>query len=61
MAKRKLCLDDDFEEIQAAQSASVHGVRCSISPLKKGRNSEYFDGELSDGTQNVRLVGFKKS
>ena len=32
----------------------------SLSPLKKARStgSQYFDGELCDGTQTLRFVGF---
>ena len=59
MAKRKLELS--LNGLQATGSASIHGVCSSISPVKKGQKSDYFDAQLSDGTSNVRIVGFRKS
>ena len=44
---------EDFEEVdEPLASASVHGVISSLSPIKKGRNSNYFDGTVSDGSQS---------
>ena len=42
----------------AIPSARVHGVLTSISPVKKGRKQNYFEGKLSDGSSKVRFVGF---
>ena len=42
-------------------TASVHGVISSLSPIKKGCKSNYFDGSVSDGKSKVRLVGFSPS
>lgn len=39
-------------------NASLHGAVTSLSPVKKGRNSNYFDGTLYDGHHQVRIVGF---
>lgn len=39
-------------------NASLHGAVTSLSKVKEGRNSSYFDGTLYDGCRQVRLVGF---
>ena len=39
-------------------NASLHGAVTLLSPVKKGRNSNYFDGTLYDGHRQVRTVGF---
>ena len=39
-------------------TACVHGVISTLSPIKK---SNYFDGSVSDGKSNIRLVGFNPS
>ena len=39
-------------------SASIHGVISSLSPVKKWCKSNYFDGSVSDGKSKVGLVGF---
>ena len=39
-------------------NANIHGVITSLSPIKKGRNRNYFDATLSDGTAKLCLVGF---
>ena len=54
-----------FEEIESFDSlekplpnASVHAAVTEISPVKKGKNANYFDGNMTDGTTNLRFVGF---
>ena len=37
---------DGMEEPIA--SASLHGAITSLSPIKKGRNTSYFDGTIAD-------------
>jgi hypothetical protein len=44
-------------------SANIHGIVTSLSPIKKGRTRNYFDGTVSDGTvsdgtSKLRMVGF---
>ncbi len=39
-------------------SANIHGVVTSLSPVKKGKTTVYFDGTVSDGASKIRLVGF---
>lgn len=50
---------DNFDEIsKEIPSASVHGVLTSISPVKKGRKQNYFEGTVSNGSSKLWLVGF---
>jgi len=39
-------------------SMNVHGVISLLSPIIKGRKSNYFEGTASDGKLKLRLVGF---
>ena len=39
-------------------STRMHGAIISLSPVKKGRKSIFFDGMLADNTSKIRLVGF---
>ena len=52
MSKRKL----EFSEYDKVQEEVV----TSLSPLKKSRaaGSQYYDGEVCDGTEILRFVGF---
>ena len=63
--KRKIREDDVFDDIvsinEPSSSATVHGGVTSLSPMKKGKSCEYFDGSLSDETANTRFVGFSTS
>ena len=53
---------DQVESLDKSLStASIHGVISSLSPIKKGCKSNYFDGSVSDGKLKVRLVGFSPS
>lgn len=38
----------------------MHGVLVSVTRVKKGRKSTYFEGTITDGDSKVRLVGFHK-
>ena len=62
MAKRKLELDDLQEITDPVPAASLHGVIQSLSPLKKGKQCDYYEGrfKLNDNSTQ-RFVGFKKS
>ena len=60
-SKRKREEVDDFEGVaNPLGSANVHGVISSLSSIKKGRKSNYFDGTVSDGKSKLRLVGFSQ-
>ena len=60
MARKRLLYEvDTFEKVQEPVSnASLHATLTSLSPLKKGKHSVYFDGTLTDGTTERRFVGF---
>ena len=61
-SKRKLNFRDVSSVEEPADSASVHGVVTSLSPIKSSKSgSRYFDGALSDGKDTMKLVGFKVS
>ena len=49
----------DFTAVeQSIDSATLHGALTSLSPVKKGRMAKYFDGTITDGNTELRLVGF---
>ena len=50
---------DNFDSIdKPVSSAKIHCIVTSLSPVTKGCKSVYFDGTVSDGASNMRLVGF---
>ena len=50
----------NFDDVsQPYPNANLHAVIKSLSPVKKGRHSIYFDGVLTDGSSTLRLVGFR--
>lgn len=51
----------DFSEVDhPIANASVHGALVSVSRMKNGRNSSYFEGKITDGESKMRFVGFHK-
>ena len=59
--KCKLELEEVDSLEEPVSTASLHAVVSSLSPVKKGRNSDYFEGTVTDGKSTVRLVGYKRS
>ena len=57
MAKKRT-----YEEIDHIDNVdgptTIYGAITALSPVKKGRNSLFFDGTLADDTSTIRLVGF---
>ena len=39
-------------------NASMHGVVTRLSPMKQGKKSQYYEGNLTDGQRDIRLYGF---
>lgn len=39
-------------------SANIYWMITSLSPVKKVRIHNYFDGTVSDGTSKLHMVGF---
>ena len=58
---------DEFKDVSEvdheAKHAKVHGIVASLSPMKESTSglSNFFDGQLTDGKTNLRLVGFDTS
>ena len=58
-AKRKSI--EEFDNVSAAaltESAIIHGVVASVSPMKPGKRAKFFEGKLTDGTKTMRMMGF---
>lgn len=56
--------NDEYPSLKdstTSDSAKIHGYVSSISPMKKGKTSNFFDAEISDGETDMRLVGFQQS
>ena len=53
-------LDNYTDITEPFQTANLHGVLKTLSPVKKGKTCRYFDGVLTDGTSTMRLVGFRQ-
>ena len=53
---------EEFEDVSGvvatSPSARIHGIVTSVSPMKKSRTCNYFDGEITDGKTSMRLFGF---
>ena len=54
--KRDISQLEDIDE--PCTSVNIHGAVTAISPIKKGRKSQFFDATLADTTSKVRVVGF---
>lgn len=40
-------------------NSSVSGTLTSLSPVRDGKNSSFFEGTLADYTSKIRVVGFE--
>ena len=62
MAQKCKMLMDQFDDLASITHTSpngkVRGVVTVVSPMKKGKTCEYFDGELADDKARIRLFGF---
>lgn len=60
--KRKLNEVDQFDDLstvtRTSLSAEIRGVVTAVSPMKKGKTCDYFNGELADNKARIRLFGF---
>ena len=62
MARKRHCLEiNNLESVsRPVLSACIDGIVVTgLSILKKGRNSSFFNGSISDGTTKLRIVGFR--
>ena len=60
MAKKRTYKEiDHIDDVAGpATNATIHGAITALSPVKRGRNSIFFDEMLADDTSTIRLVGF---
>ena len=58
MAEKRKLEFDSLSGVSEAESADIHGVVASVSPMKKGKRASYFDCKLTDGEVQMRVVGF---
>lgn len=42
-----------------AESADIHGVISSVSPMKKGKRASHFDCKLTDREVQMRVMVFR--
>ena len=54
MAKKELRGDREQIENGPKSSTSIHGAVVTLSPVKKGRKSMFFDGMLADEPSQIR-------
>jgi hypothetical protein len=58
--KRQHCESDNLESAkEPLYSVSLDGIVTGLLTVKKGKNSSFFDGSISDGTLKMRIVGFR--
>ena len=46
---------DTLEEVKTASNMTVHEALTTVSPVKKGKRSMFFDGTLADTTPTCRF------
>ena len=55
---------DEFDDLSAvthpSPNAKIQGIITELSPIKKGKTTTYFDGEIADDQSRKRLFGFDK-
>ena len=53
--KRKHEDIDNIDDVdKPVENATIHDVITSLSPLKKGRNANFFDGTIADDTSKIK-------
>ena len=58
--KRTIEEVDNINDVdKTIPNSSLCGTLTSLSPMKPGRNSSYFEGTLADYTSKIRFVGFE--
>ena len=58
--KRKMPIEfEDVSSVCEAESANVYALVANVSPMKKGKKVEYFEGKMTDGAMQMRVVGFQ--
>ena len=61
MAKRSRATAEEECDVsdvsKPSPNAKIHGIITCISPMKKSKTCDFFDGEISDGKSSIRLFG----
>ena len=61
-AKRRLEFSDYDKVENEVAEADIHSIVTSLSPVKKSQGgSKYYVGEVCDGRNKLRFVGFSTS
>ena len=58
MAEKRKLEFESLSGVSEVESADIHGVIASASPMKKGKRVSYFDCKLTDGEVQMRVVEF---
>ena len=63
MASKKRLFGNEFEnvsEMRVSKAAKIHGMLTALSPMKTGSSGSkpYFEGQLTDGEKQRRVIGF---
>ena len=56
MANRSCEMLDVSCVSKSSPNTSISGVVTSLSPMKKSKNTSFFEGSISDGKSSMRLV-----
>ena len=59
--KRKLELEEVDSLEEPVSTASLHAVVSSLSPVKKGRNSDYYGCKINRSTRRIQKVTTKQN
>ena len=52
---------DSLKDATVTDKGTVQGIVLNVSPMKKGHSSTYFDAKITDGKDQMRVVGFSSS
>ena len=52
---------DSLKDATVTDKGTVQEIVLNVSPMKKGHSSMYFDAKITDGKNQIRVVGFSSS
>ena len=50
-----------LKEADTSDNAKIHGVVTCLSPMKKGKSTNFFEATITDDNTEMRVVGFSGS
>jgi len=56
MAEKRKLEFDSLSGVSEVESADIHSVIASVSPMKKGKRASYFDCKLTNGEVQMKLI-----